>query len=65
MIKVSKDASYHVKKRLVILKKYPEIRQYQKPYYYSIIWILFLVLIQFKTVIVAFMNNLCFILKNF
>jgi sphingolipid delta-4 desaturase len=47
MIKVSKDATWHVKKRIEILRKYPEIRQYQKPYYYSIIWILFLVLIQF------------------
>ena len=47
MVQISYDSKWHINKRIEIMKKYPEIREYQKPYYLSIIIIMFLVFIQF------------------
>ena len=46
MIEVSKDSKWHIKRKIEILKKYPEISKLQKCYPLSLIYILFLVLLQ-------------------
>ena len=42
----SEDSKWHIDKKFKIIKDYPKIKEFQKPYPYSIFYILFLILIQ-------------------
>ena len=49
MVQISDDTIWHNNKRKEIIEKYPQVIQYQKPYQLSIVFVIFLVFIQFIT----------------